>query len=392
MATVIVFTQTTSYDIMIEKGIGKQMNYTEMTESEFNNLILNRINDYMHKNGIKQLELAKQSKINQSTLSKLMKGETKLTIQHVFKICKALKINPEILMSLNQEITTENMQKIDEGVINTNYINEQILIRETTHPAFKGYLGNMFYIYFYSTISSESSLLEGEISFEDTKNHNFCKASLLLYTGHLNSDGDKITKNYYGEFIISLTMGACYCILINSEIGEICTINFKHTFLFNQKLICRVGTINSTSSGQNRLPIIQRALLTDRELNVNDVNSPDFEFVRGQLKLNESEIVIPSDSLEKIIRNRSFSEELRNFLETCNNEKNGFSVTQRYDVYDETKIRSINTSSSVKAEGISLLRNLSVSPKYNKISTKTEEFTFQYITNKSDSPHSDNQN
>lgn len=372
-----------------KKRMGANMDTVDLSESEYNDIVLKRISNYMNENGIKQLELSKQSKINQSTLSKLMNGEIKLTLSHIYKICKALKVDPKNLMSFDREIAIKNLKNIDEGVINKKYINEQILIRDTTHPAFKGYVKNEFYIYFYSTISSESSLLEGKILFEETECHNFCKTSLQLFTGRLDSNGVKITKDYSGELIVSLSMGTCFCILINKEIGEICSINFKHTFLFNQKLICRVGIIISTSSGANRLPIMQRALITDRKLDANDISSPDFEFVRGQLKLNESEMIIPMDSLDDIIRNSSFSEELRNFLEICTNEKNGFSMNKRYVFFDETKIRSINASSSVKAEGISLLRNLSVSPKYNKISTKTEEFTFQYITSRMESPHFD---
>ncbi len=356
------------------------MNYSNMSESEYCNTVIKRIKEYMEKNDLKQLYLSKKSNINQSTLSKILSGEVKINLHHIFRLCNALNVDPKILLSFNQEIITDTMKQNDSGVVNKKYLDEQILIRSTTHPAFKGYIGNEFYIYFYSTISTETSLLEGKLSFEDTEYHNYCKATLILYTGQKDSENKDITKNYYGELIVSLTMGTCYCILINSEIGEICSINFKHAFLFNQKLISRVCTVNSTSSGGNKLPIMQRALITEAKLNAIHPNDEDFQFVRGQLKLNETAIYIPEKAIEGLITSDddSISKDLKDFFSSCIK----MSDSLKYDVFDETKIRSINVSSDVKAQGISILRNKSIALKYNKISTKTEEFVFQYIDGK----------
>jgi transcriptional regulator with XRE-family HTH domain len=357
------------------------MNYANMSELEYCNIVLKRIKEYMDKNEIKQLELSRESNINQSTLSKIMSGETKLTLQHIFRICNSLKIDPEVLLSFDQEIITDNLHQIDAGLLNKRYIDDQILIRNTTHHAFKGYITEEpFFLYLYSTISSESSLLEGTIIFEDSEYHNFCKAKMCISTGKKDINDNFIYKEYYGELIISLTMGACYCVLVNKDIGEICSLYFKHTFLFNQKLVCRVATVISTSSGSNRLPIMQRALISDTKLDVNDSTSFDFDFVRGQLKLNDSEIVLSDESYTEVrtlIENTSG--ELKTFLSECTNSANKFNEPVGYHIFDETKIRSINVSSDTKAQGISILRKLSISPKYNKISTKTEEFTFQYI-------------
>lgn len=355
-----------------------------MNETDYCIQVLNRIREYMNKGGVKQSELAKISGINQSTLSKIMKGEAKLTIQYICRLCKALKIDPGVLLSFDQKLAMNSLDKTNHGVINKDYTNEHILIRDTTHPAFKGYITDMpFHIYLYSTISSELSILEGEIKFEDTEYHDYCKATMCLYIGRYDSDGNEIKKVYEGELIVSLTMGACYCILINPEIGEICTLNFKHTFLFNQQLVCRVATVVSTSSGSNKLPVMQRALITDRKLNVNELGNPDFDFARGQLKLNDSEIVLTDNSFTEIktIQEKE-SGELKKFLFECITPGSKLYDSMTYYVLDETKIRSINVPSDVKAQGISLLRNFSISLKYNKISNKTEEYTFQYITRK----------
>ncbi len=362
------------------------MNYVNISEAEYCNLVLKRIKQFMDKNEVKQLDLSRESNINQSTLSKIMNGEAKLTLQHIFRICCGLKIEPEILLSFDEEISDDTLHPLDAGIINKRYLNDQILIRNTTHSAFKGYItDDPFFIYMYSTISSESMLLEGTIKFEDSEYHNFCRATMNLFTGKTNSDGTPIVKKYYGELIISLTMGTCYCILINPEIGEVCSLNFKHTFLFNQKLICRVGIIISTSSGTNKLPIMQRILITETPLNVNNSYDPDFEFVRGQLKLNDSEIIINNDTLNRMLSQSYSSDELKDFILKCIEEV-GLSLdllkNDTYSVFDENKIRSINALSDIKAQAISILRNNSVASKYNKISTKTDEFTFQYISSK----------
>lgn len=356
------------------------MNYANMSELEYHNIVLKRIKEYMERYEIKQLDLSRESNINQSTLSKIINGEAKLTLQHIFRICNALKVDPEVLLSFDQDIITDNISQIDTGIVNKRYLDEQILIRTTTHPAFKGYVGNEFYIYFYSTISSETSLLEGKLLLKDTEYHNYCKATLLLYTGQKNSNGEDIEKKYYGELIISLTMGTCYCLLINSEIGEICSINFKHAFLFNQRLISRVCTVNSTSSGGNRLPIMQRALITETRLNAVHPTDEDFQFVRGQLRLNETTIFTPKDIIDELINSidDKTSKDLKDFFQSAKKMRSQMDC----DVFDETKIRSINTSSNIKSQGISMLRNKSISLKYNKISTKTEEFVYQYIDGK----------
>lgn len=359
------------------------MEFKDMSESEYGKTVLERIGSVMTLSGLKQLDLANLSGIGQSTLSKIMKGEMKLTLQHIFKLCKALKLAPEDLLSSNKNISlaSNNSQPVnntDKSLLNKSYLNEQILIRDTTHPIFKGYINNTFYFYCYPTISSESNLLEGELSFSETENKNYCFAKLKLFTGQLSPSKEPIYKLYSGELVTSLTMGTCYCILVNSDIGEICCINFKHTFLFNQELICRVGAMISTSSGGNKLPVMQRVLISKNKLNVNELNSPDYMFVRGQLKLNESTIYISDENFSKLlIQNDSF-EHLHDFFNECDN----YMETRTYKIIDESKIRDIPVQSDIKSQGIGILRQYSTALKYNKISTKTEEFVFQYIDNK----------
>lgn len=357
------------------------MDFRKLKPDEYCENVIARINSLMEKKSLKQLDLASRSNISQSSLSKILKGEMRLTLQHIFKICVALDISPEQLLSLNQTIDNINPHTPysdynDIGIINEQYMNEEILIRDKNHPAFNGYKDNDFFIYLYSTITTESFLLEGKISF-DTKGSSYCKAHMVLDTGKVKVDGTPIEKNYSGELIISLTMGACYCILTNPDIGEICFLNFRHMFIFNQNLECRVGTISSTSSGENRLPVMQRILISKKPLHVNGKNLSDLEFVQGQLRLNNSKILIYNNDLMALAEKYGEDPDLDSFF----NEFAKIATEKNYRLLDESSLQNIPVSSAIKTKGLGILRNASSALRYNKISTKTDEFMFEYISN-----------
>lgn len=357
------------------------MDYRKMSPDEYCNQIIKSIISLMEEKSIRQLDLATRSNISQSSLSKILKGEMRLTLQHIFKICLALDVSPEELISLTPKISNNTFDKSysnynDTGLINEQYMNEQILIRDKNHPAFNGYTNNTFYIYLFSTITTESFLLEGRICF-DSKNSSFCKADMTLDTGKVNAEGKPTEKHYSGELIISLTMGACYCILTNPEIGEICFLNFRHMFIFNQNLECRVGTISSTSSGGNRLPVVQRILISRKPLHVSGKDQSDLEFVQGQLRLNNSMVLISRNDLDELIEKYKSDQNLSGFFKKFAE----ISEKKEYNVLDESCLQNIPVSSSVKTKGLSLLRNMSTALRYNKVSTKTDEYVFEYITN-----------
>lgn len=358
------------------------MDIKKLTADEYCNAIISRINTILEEKKIKQSELANQCHISQSSLSKILKGEMRLTLQHIYKICVALNIAPEDLMAINKDIpsnsTSSSFENIDKtGMINEQYLNEQVLIRDTNHPAFNGIKNNDFYMYLYSTITSESFLLDGKLIF-DAESSSFCKAKMILNTGKINTEGEQIRKYYEGELIISLTMGACYCILVNTDIGEICFLNFKHMFLFNRNLECRVGTISSTSSGGNRLPVIQRILISKQPLKVNGNDLSDQDFVQGQLKLNNSEMLISKKNLEHLRKKYENNPDLLDFFQRFEE----LSTPNQYFLLDEASMKEIPITSDVKTEGLGILRNMSPALRYNKVSTKTDEFVFEYICNK----------
>ena len=354
---------------------------SQLNEDEFCQEILRRITWIMNQKGIRQLELAKMSHIGQSTLSKLMKGETRLTLQNIYRICDSLGITMEELFAEDFGIKSvseyEGVRSKARALLNENYIDTQLLLRDTSHPAFRGYVENKLYFYCFSTVSSEaSSILEGEIEFK--AKDGFCLAELSLYTGKTDIEGRKIVKKYCGEMLISITMANCYCIMVNTEIGEICSLYFRHFYLFNQELLCRVGSLQSTSSGENKLPVAQRALLSKVKLQVSGDDTSDLAFLRGQLKMNDSVIRIKEDELQEI-RDLVVSQELQNFFDECEN----LADKQIYLKIEESKIKAMDSFSiETKAEGIALLREKSSARRYTKVSSKADEYTFAYISGK----------
>ena len=205
-----------------------------------------------------------------------------------------------------------------------------------------------------------------------------------IKSGKYDTDGKPIFKHYSGELIVSLTMGTCYCILTNINMGEVCFLNFRHIFLYNGPVECRVGTISTTSSGENHSPVIQRILISRAQLNISETNSSDLEFVQGQLRLNDSKIMISRTELQDLYEIYSDDEDLEAFFGKIfelifNNEG--------YSILDESTFQDISISTRAKSLGLSILRNHCPSPasKYNKISSKTDELVYEYIT--SFTPH-----
>lgn len=341
--------------------------------------ILKKISGEIREQNITMATLSEKTGINTSTLSKIMKRRTKLGLDHLFAICKALKIDPSKIFEIPEEY--KRSFSTDLGLFqNTIFRNNATLIRDPGNVAFNGYVGQTYYIYFYSTISSEISLISGKLKFDASEENTYCKATLELYTGKKNQEGEDIYKFYEGELLISLSMGCCYCILMSSVTGEFCFLNFRHMYLFNQSLVCRISAALTTSSGESKLPTVHRALISYRKLYFTDDNDSDLDFIQGQLRLNNSSIIIQKsyfeDKYKEICKKTSLSENVKELIETALAEN---CICDCY-ILDEARIRMENYSDSEKIKAINILRDLSVAPKYNKISPKADEFFFKYLS------------
>lgn len=151
--------------------------------------VIQRIKALMERKKIRQTDLVACTDISQSSLSKLLNenGNMNLTLHHIFELCTALEIEPSELLSLDTKIEDipdkASPPSSEVSFFNSSYINNQILIQNPTHPAFNGLKDNTFHIYTFSTISSESFLLNGTLKFTPSEDYSFCKAELILDTG-----------------------------------------------------------------------------------------------------------------------------------------------------------------------------------------------------------------
>lgn len=316
----------------------------------------------MRKRNLTQKQFSQACGLSQPLISKILSGQVKITLDHIVTFSNFFNIPIEQLF-------------IDPDISQNTY-STGTLIQDSSHSIFNGYFGN-YYTFFYSTISTEDNLLKGELNIYND-NSSVCKVQLCLYTGKTNLEGKPIVKKYNGNMIISVSMGTCYCILINEYIGEMCFILFNHMYLFHNDLECRMGVAITTSSGDNRRPTAHRILISRYDFNISD-DYDDLNFVEGQLKLNESKINITSDRFSELMKNlNDDSDEKRNFL------KDFLNMSQKEEMYsiEESIIRSLPYSTKLKLDCISLLRKYSTSLKYNKISSKTDEYIFKYIEKK----------
>ena len=349
------------------------MNYNEYSYDECAEILCNKalekIKNICDENNISQGRLSTLTGIAQPTISKIFSGEIKMGLAHIAKFCKALNIDPGEIITFKEK-SVSNFK-------NDECHNDSTLIYNPSHLAFKGYVGK-FNVYFKSTISTEEEILHGLLEFFPSDDGKTCSADLLLYTGKTKS-GSKITKHYKGKLIISISMSSCYCTLISEEIGEMCFLVFDHMFLFNEDLICRMACAITTSSGGNRRPTMHRLLVCKDELNILDNQSDDYKFLSGHLKLNSSDITISEAQLMAIENN----EKMIDIKQIINNLKQNSEKETLYKI-DEANIRNAKYSLATKVNLISILREYSIERYNNKISCKTDEYVYNYLSNRSE--------
>lgn len=345
------------------------MIYNEFDYDNYNSKIVLKVNQKIKKMHITQKELSLSTGISQSTLSKLLANKSKFTVEQLLKISIALQTD------ISEFASFENGTRNSVENMYSSLVENDNLVCDTKRTAYKGYLNNEYSIYFYPTISSEDKLIHGKLRIYDT-DENRCKINFKLYTGKIDIAGEKITKNYTGDMIISIPLSSCYCILINQSIGEMCFLIFHHMFLFNHDMMCRVGAALTTSSGENRRPTLHRMIISKYDFDMQD-DSPDLHFLKGQLKLNDSKIIISKTALEDLKRYalKNNLEEFQTFFSSFET----LSLPDEYYVIDENKLLDSTISISTKVQCISLLREKSISNKYNKISTKSDEYLFKYL-------------
>lgn len=327
---------------------------------------LKRIKIIMKDKGINQSALGEKCGFSQAKISNILLNKGKIEFRDIELICEILDVKLEDILK-EEENALDSQETIYTQVNRSLEVPDSNFILNPDNMAFQGYLGE-YYIYLYPTRSSESNLLKGKLIIKASTEENICRANLKILTGKLSRGGKEIEKEFNGQVIISLPMSSVYCILMNAQLAEINFLTFRHSFILNEELVCRLATLSTISSGDTRRPSTLRVLITREEMRTEE----DIAFVKSQLLQNQSDITISEQAYDNLVKEGSFSEEFQNAFDLLKKEKKMY-------VIEESRLRSMINDKEEWFYSLSRLRNASESMRYNKIGTKADEQVYQYI-------------
>lgn len=312
------------------------------------------------------VELCKQKDINisQATVSNFI--NKKITLENLYDICKGLDIPIGKLFISAEDGTLLKPQ------------NKKTLggFYQPGDAAYSGYLGT-YQFYCFQTNADESKLLHGilEINMPSEPGSQNCSAKLILETGEMKEKNQPLKKEYTGSCVASKRMSTMYLRLVSDALGEIIYLSFHHWHLLTNDLACTTAMCTTTSSGSKRRPTAARVFLCRDELSVEDQ-----EIIKGQLRLNKAEIIISEKKFDEFLGKYEIPEEFMNlFINRLHKEK--------YYRIEERVLLEGHRNDVEFIKVLSLLRNYSISPKNNKISSNTDEYVYKLYQNRKKNPH-----
>lgn len=177
----------------------KNNNTKKIEYITYNQKILERIKIELTRQKISQKTLAQLCNVSQPTISKLLKGDSPLTLEFIYKVSEKLDIPIETLLSTPDTLTdklTEIQANIQDEIYDNFHNDNEAIVSDPTLYPFRGITGK-YNFYCNPTISSESELLKGTLHLLPSKRagKSFCSCQLTLYTGKYDSEGKK-EKNY----------------------------------------------------------------------------------------------------------------------------------------------------------------------------------------------------
>lgn len=262
-----------------------------MNKGIFMDGLRENIREILKKKNISQIELKKKCErlgysVSQPEISKLLAGKTPITVYQLAAFSKALNISLDQLL----------YGKLDENVF--CFSGNKKFLTNPLNEAYNGYMGT-FYVLLRTTSPFENNWLFGKLIFSASDDPEpICRAEFQLDTGAIDKKGGKTIKCYKGQLIISSMLGSGYCILMNPDIGEILFIEFRHRNFLVRQMECRLGLMVSSSSGEAKIPVVQKILLS----RVPFSNEEELEKVVPYLKFVQEEIIISKDQYDIVRR------------------------------------------------------------------------------------------
>ncbi len=355
----------------------KDMGSLEELKKETNKRISKNLQYLMKHHGYNQNELKDAFsehglEINQGTINKYINKPHNnfIPVAVLLKICEIFNISLSELVEGDLSDDSEKLNAIkvkDMKKHITDYIgaDNNEFVTELNNRVFKGYKGSYF-CYLYPTISSEKNILTGIMTISPDNSPN--EVTMRLKIVKENSKEKKIIyKEYSGLLIMSKRMHNCYCILKSDKLSEICFLTFRHIYLNDAPLDCRMAEVLTVSAGESNYPTVHRMFFSREE-----ISEEDLKLVVPMINLNCSEILISEQDLELLKKEEKIPS---NILEQLSSKVE----CKQYYVLTENIFRSIlelNLPKSKKKsipQYISLLREKSLQYRYNKVSKKLDD-------------------
>lgn len=246
--------------------------------------IVKRIKQLIDERGIQQSELTKHCQeygysVSQSSISKILTGSQRLTVKHLEMFSKLLNIPMEKLVA----------HESPERLIFPSKISEKGLSDDpkSDPKTFRGYYGQ-YQVYFLSSSSTEKGQIKNaKLFIEEEKN--YCRAELKI------DFGDKVTKSYQGQMLVSKEMKTAYILLLNHETGELVAIYLRYRRLQVQELDERLALVVSCGAGDSVVPTVGYLLLTKGELDQDRLG-----YLEGALRIGIGNrfIVVSAETLD----------------------------------------------------------------------------------------------
>lgn len=300
--------------------------------------------------------------IHQSNLSTLLNnnkdGNIHVLVLYLFSQYFDIDMKRLIEEDLTLDEQNENLESMKNSLPQNN-------IRFNITDDIRNFYCGNYFCYFYPTKSDEDKIISGKVKIKEDTKEQSCRVSIEIDTNQM-IDGTKIPyiKRYDGILFYSNNLKICYCIVQNEELGECNFIAFRYHKLNNTKYRGGMAAVLTTSAGSDNVPTMHRMVISRRELNDNKL-----EYIKGNLLLNYSDIIVEEKAFEKIIQTLDIDKGVKERLRQSADKKTYYQISERV-------LRSIRRESLKDLEPVELvarLRAVSTALRYNKVSKKLDE-------------------
>lgn len=347
---------------------------------KINSRISRNLNILLEKEGYSQnkfCHLLRQHgvEVNQGTINKYLKKpeENIIPIAIAIKTCEIFGISLESFLKKDMATINPNVEEFE---IQNLKENRSEFVTDINDRAFNGYKGE-YWCYFYPTLSGEKNHLKAKLIITD-ENPDFT-IKIILHVPNKKED-----KIYQGKIIFSKVMYNCYCILKSDKLSEYVFLIFRHIYLNDAKLDCRMAEVLTVCAGESSYPTVHRLFFSREE-----ISSEHQQIIMPLLKLNSSDIMISQEAMEKLQEQKCFP---TGILEDLMKQYK----PQTFYTFREDDFKSIvrahlsKTEWSYIREYIAKMREKSFSYKFNKVSKKLDDNIRNLLISLGYYIHSDN--